>query len=177
MPSGRVIKEATLCDMDTIKSEVIREKLQTIFDFITQKIFMDSEEIKWEGFVIESFQLLSIEALNSISSMLVKSRMEEVDFTFSKNGSSKTIKLTGIKTSNLKKLQDYVSFLEGIDEEKMVTVDCSGKIIEMKSKNPQGDNNSVLIQTNDERNKKITASHKEYKLNAFKTFLKKLKNV
>lgn len=45
------------------------------------------------------------------------------------------------------------------EPEETVVVDYSGRIIEMKSKNPQGDNNSVTIQTdvqNEEKPKKIT---------------------
>lgn len=157
MPSNYIINDRDLFDMDIIKSEAISEKLQAIFDFVTQKVFTGSQEIKQEDFVIQNFQLLSINALDSLSSMLAKSRMEEIDFTFSKKGRSKTIKLTGIKTHNLKKLKDYVKFLEGIEPEETVSVDYSGKIIEMKSKNPQGDNNSVTIQTDEEKPKKITA--------------------
>ncbi len=159
MPSGYVIKEANLFDMNFIKSDAISEKLQAIFDFVTDKVFADSQEIKQEDFVIQNFQLLSINALDSLSSMLSKSRMEEIDFTFYKKGRSKTIKLTGIKTYNLKKLKDYIKFLEGIEPEETVVVDYSGRIIEMKSKNPQGDNNSVTIQTdvqNEEKPKRIT---------------------
>lgn len=156
MPSEFVIKEPDLFDMETIKSESISKKMQQILEFVTEKVFSDSEEIKQEDFVTQNFQLLSVDVLNSLSSIISKARMEEIDFSFTNKGNKSKIKITDTKSNNLAKLQNYTKFLENLKDE-VVPVDCYGKIIEMKSRNPQGDSNSITLQTDDEKGMKITA--------------------
>lgn len=144
LPSEMFLKEPDLFNMDGIRSEEIGNRLHSMLDFITGRVFKNDPEITEQEFIARNFQLLSVDTFKSVGTILSKSQVDKIEFGFLKNNAQNVVVIEDFQREKVNSLLNYVSYLENSIQE-TVTVNSTGKIIEMKSKNPEGDRNFITV--------------------------------
>jgi hypothetical protein len=141
LPSRELIKDRELFDRQEIYSEEINQKLTEILTFVNQNIFEGDVQVT-EEYLLENETRINIKLFRDIESFFDKAHLKNIDFSFHNIATSNTIINQNITKGKLYKLNQFVEQIESHSFEVGV-FSFAGKIIALKSKDPDGLKNSV----------------------------------
>lgn len=143
LPSSELIKEKELFDRDEIYSYEINNRLFEVFNYVNQNIF-EGDIVIDEETLIENEDFLNVKLLKDIKSFYDKVEITNLDISIHDIKSSQEITNQTINKEKINKLDNFVKELESQVIE-TIYFDFSGQVIELKSKNPDGKKNTVII--------------------------------
>lgn len=142
LPSKELIKETELFDRDVIYSEEINNKLIEVLSFVNDNI-LEGEVNVTEEYLIENESKINIKLYKDIQIFFEKSELKNIDFSLHNKKVSREI-----INKNLTRLKLYklTKFVEQIETQAFEVGEFSftGKIITLKSKDPDGLRNNVI---------------------------------
>ncbi|MGE5344131.1 MAG: hypothetical protein ACM3SY_21910 [Candidatus Omnitrophota bacterium] len=143
LPSECIIKPKDLFS-EELRSKDITYKLSNVLTFINKEIF-SKENIRFdEKFFQENHENINLDILEDINKLYEE--VKNVDFKFigiDQSTEINTREVSGVKKKNLSELIEFVieSTEKEIEKETIIT----GKIIALKSKNPDGSKNDIRL--------------------------------
>ncbi|MDM1409023.1 hypothetical protein [Myroides sp. DF42-4-2] len=143
LPSTEIIKERELFDRNEIYSYEINNRLFDILNYVNENIF-EGDIVIDEEILIENEEFLNVKLLKDIKSFYDKVEITNLDISIHDINSSQEINNQVINKEKISKLDSFVKELES---QIIETIDFSfnGQVIELKSKNPDGKKNTVII--------------------------------
>ncbi len=144
LPSNELLKESNLIT-NRIYSDAVGNEISSAIGFVNDEIFNGDNSIENDDYLANNFQKHSSKILANISSILEKCDVDEIEFSFIKNGVSENkIRMTGFKDEKLQKLKKFNSKLSKFIKNS-IDIDDTGKITELSSKDPSGDENRIIV--------------------------------
>lgn len=143
LPSRELVKDNELFDRQEIYSEEINQKLSEILLYVNESIFEGDVQVT-EEYLIENETRINIKLYKDIESFFDKAILKNIDFSFHSINRSNTIINQNITKQKLYKLNQFVEQIESHSFE-VGDFSFKGKIITLKSKNPDGLKNSVIF--------------------------------
>lgn len=171
LPSKELIKEKELFDRNEIYSEEINQKLSEVLEFVNENIFEGEVNIT-EDYIIENEDKIYIKLLKNLELFYDKAEIKNIDFSFHNINNSRIISNKNVNSIKLYKLNQFVEKIEShYFEVGYFTI--SGKIVALKSKNPDGQkNNVVFVGIHDEiiitANANLDSEHYKHAIEAHK---------
>lgn len=144
LPTKIMLKENCLFTGKQLVAENINVRLSEYFSFVVNEVFGENNEIYSEQFFEENQNLLSVQVLEDISELIKKTDCENVHFGFLSKNYQKDISATALTDEKHKLLSNYIKYVkEKIESD--VKIDVQGKIVELRSRNPESDKNYVVV--------------------------------
>jgi hypothetical protein len=143
LPSKELIKDKELFDREEIFSQEINNKLSEVLSFVNLNILEGNAQVS-EEYLIQNETRINIKLFKDIETFFDRSNLKNVDFTFHNITSSNTIENLNITKQKLFKLTQFVEQIESHSYE-VGEFTFTGKIVNLKSKDPDGLKNSVLF--------------------------------
>ena len=161
LPSNELLKEGDLLE-SKVYSDAVGNEISSAIGFVNNDIFNGDESIESDDYLANNFQKHSSKILANISSILEKCDVDEIEFTFIKNGISENkVRMEGFKKEKLQKLKKFNLRLNKFIKN-TIFIDEIGKVIELSSKNPSGDENCATISSNNKKFE-LNLNQSEYK--------------
>ena len=106
----------------------------------------DSDSTAVEQDLETALGLFSVDSVDALSKLLVNPAMERVEFAFTAGRARRKADTGRLEPDKLKRLQGFVSFIKGhlVDARDL---DITGAIVELRSRNPEGDRNYIRVVT------------------------------
>ena len=117
--------------------------MSEVLTFVNHNIFEGEVEVT-EEYLIENEKKINIKLFKDIESFFDKVNLKNIDFTFHNIANSETIVNQNITPLKLYKLNQFVEQIESHSFE-VGDFSFTGRIIALKSKNPDGLKNSVTL--------------------------------
>lgn len=143
LPSSTLIKEKELFERDEVYSYEINDRLFNVLNYVNESIFEGNVVIDEET-LIENEDFLNVKLLKDIKSFYDKVEITNLDISIHDINSSHEINNQIINKEKIHKLDTFVKELESQIIE-TIDFDFNGQVIELKSKNPDGKKNTVII--------------------------------
>lgn len=166
LPSELVLRQPTLFDNTGLISQQVNERLYKVLEFVLGPIFDNEKTIYNDTFIEENIELVNLNVFEDIRDLLNRAEPEQINFSFLTAKKSNTIEsgeITQEKKNNLLSYIDYVK--KNLTDN--IQVETVGKIVELRSKNPESNLNYILILAKIENNRTyiaITMDNDLYKI-------------
>lgn len=158
LPTKIMLKENCLFTGKQLVAENINVRLSEYFTFVVDDVFGENNTIYSDQFFEDNQNFLSVQVLEDISELLKKTNCENVHFGFLSKSYQKDISATALTDDKHKLLSNYIKFVkEKIESD--VKIDVQGKIVELRSRNPESDKNYIVVSSNFKDQAIILAMH------------------
>lgn len=144
LPSHQVLRGRSLFE-DQLPAAAVTERLESVLSFVLGPVFHGSSEIFSEKHLRENMELVNVDLLGDIKDFLVRASSKAVSFSFLSTKKTTFVSsgvLTSGKTDNL---SNYISFVRSSVADNFV-VNVEGRIVELRSRNPQSNRNYIVVQ-------------------------------
>jgi len=143
LPDSVILKQKEVFNEEIITSGDVNQKLKEVLNFVNVSIFEDNIEAT-EDFIIENESLINLKLLKDIKTLYESANLKDVEFTFSNMSEVKEIKSKNVNAIKLNNLDNFVKKVESFGF-KIEEFTFTGRVIELKSKNPEGLKNSIIM--------------------------------
>lgn len=144
LPSKEIIVDDQLFHREEIYSEDINEKLHDILEYVNNDILEGNIDVT-EEYIIENEEVINIKLLKNIKKLYENAKIKNVEFGFHSLKYSEQISNHDITKRKIDKLSNFVTQVESQFFD-VGDFRFEGQIIELKSKNPEGSKNNVLLE-------------------------------
>lgn len=144
LPNNEDIKEKTIFE-DSIKGGDINRRLINVIDFVNTELLTENFIEPDESFILNNQEKISINVINKIKDFYKGANLTDIDITL--KGTGNNIK-TSVKELNNEKIGNLNKFTK-IVREKLNEIhegDVYGKIIQLASKDVEGDKNTIKVE-------------------------------
>lgn len=129
-----------------LASSQVCASMFSAIEFLNSRILQSNEDYEADDLVAHALELFNPELLDALYKVLIGSEVAETEFGM-QTGDQRRTTTTGIVTfENTSRLREYVRFirehLHGVD-----VIDVRGSIVELRSRDPQGNRNHIGIAT------------------------------
>lgn len=143
LPSKELIVNDELFQRDEIYSETINERLYDVLEYVNTDIFEGNIEVT-EEYLIDNEDVINVRLLKNIKNLYEKAKIKNIEFGFHSLESSENINNLNITKRKIYKLSKFVTQVESQFFD-VGDFRFEGQIIELKSKNPEGSKNNVIL--------------------------------
>lgn len=143
LPSRELIKNKELFEREAVYSEDINKKLCEILTYINHDILEGDVQVS-EDYLIDNESRINVKLFKDISAFYEKVSIKNIDFSFHNIWNSHTITNQNISKQKLYKLNSFVEQIE-LQSFEVGNFTFKGRIITLKSKDPDGLSNSVTF--------------------------------
>lgn len=157
LPNKYIIREATFFDPEGIQSIEISNRISRILEFITSRIFTNDQTIFTNEFLEDNAELINLDVLEDLSTIFSKIEMDEIKFHFHYIDHYYSIPSGKLTTEKKKNFIEYLSFIK----EKLtdtIELNIEGKIVELRSRNPESNHNYIVVTALIENHKNYVAA-------------------
>lgn len=143
----QVIRQSDLFGTPALLSAQVCSSLFSAVEFLNKSILNSDENFESDEMLTEALQLFDPTLLDSLSKLIVDHKMQVLEFSL-EIGSQKRDSSTGILAEDrVARLNDYVKFIKNHFNGEN-DLDITGSIVELRSRDPQGNRNHILIVSN-----------------------------
>jgi hypothetical protein len=140
----QVVRQADLFGLPSLLSAQVCSSFFSAVEFLNDKILTSDDDYESSASLAIAIQLFDPVLLESLSKMMVDHSMQSLEFAI-ETGNQKRSSSTGELTeSRIERLKDYVQFIKqhfnGEND-----LDITGSIVELRSRDPQGNRNYILV--------------------------------
>lgn len=145
LPQKELIKDNELFDRNEIYSEEINNKVRDVLTFVNNEVFSNPNKIDvTDDFLIENESNINLKLLKNIESFYLNADLKNIDFTF-----SSVLETDKIESQNITKfkINHLTELIEDVSNKTIETAEMTfrGQIISLKSKDPDGSKNVVIL--------------------------------
>lgn len=146
LPTEQVLETADLFKVAPTTAEEVNRKLEDVLGFIVGPVFSADESIFSSQAIEQYADLLNVDVLRDIAEMFRRTNSREVQFSFL-DARSQASYSTGLLT--VEKLERFERFIMYAREQlgAETWLDITGKIVELRSRDPNSNHNYVMVQT------------------------------
>jgi hypothetical protein len=143
LPSKEIIRPVDLFNTEPITSEQINEKVEEVLTFVSRTVLKGNYDIT-DDYVLENEGKLNLKLLKEIEILYDKVDIKNIDFTFSSLAESTIVHSQNVTREQITCLSDFIEEVSNKIFE-VAEVELTGKIMSLKSKDPDGLRNKVTI--------------------------------
>jgi hypothetical protein len=144
LPTKEKLVEQNLFGEDAIYAKDINQRIKSIIAYLNNEIFSGIDISLDYEYIKQNKEFINIKLLKQFEELYSKVEIKDLEFTFDSVESSERIIVNNMNDQKLKRLD---SFIQRIDEILNAEIDLvvTGKIIALRSKNPDGTTNSIKV--------------------------------
>src|SRR6266542_2001025 len=145
LPQKELIKENELFDRNEIYSEEINDKVKDVLSYVNNEVFTVVDKINvTDDYLIENEEHINLKLLKNIEIFYLNADIKNIDFTFSSISETEKIESLNITKAKIHRLTELI---EDVSNKTIETADIAfrGQIITLKSKDPDGSRNNVIL--------------------------------
>lgn len=144
---GWVLRQADLFGGEEVRAAAVTAAIFSAIEFLNARVIDPTEPSIDEDVLRDSISLFDVELLETLAKLLIGPGMEQIDFTL-EAGMTRRMTGTGRLTDErISRLKEFVAFvrehMRGEDD-----IDVTGAIVELRSRNPEGDRNYIRVVAN-----------------------------
>ncbi len=158
LPSELILRQPSLFDQSPMLAEEINQKLFEYLQFTVESVLENDERIYSDDFVEQRQNFLSVQIFEDIDGIIRKANSRNIYFSFIGKTYSKEVKAENLTEEKYAYLSEFIRFLKQEVEEN-IALDVIGKIVELRSRNPNSDRNYILVSTQFEEQAIFLAMH------------------
>lgn len=144
IPSNEILKEGNLIE-NSVYSDAVGNEISSAISFVNNEIFNGDDSIENDEYIANNYHKHSSKTLSNISSILEKSDVDKIEFSFTKNNVSNCkIEMESFKGKKLQKLKSFVERLEKV-KRNIINIDVEGKIVKLESLNPESNDHHLTV--------------------------------
>lgn len=139
------LRQADLTGHGEVHTAQVGAALFSGIEFLVSRV-MNEASGDADSDIEAAMGLFSIESVDALSKLVVAPGMEQVEFAFSAGRARRTADTGQITAEKVERLHEFVSSVKRhlIDERDL---DVVGAIVELRSRNPEGDRNYIRVLT------------------------------
>ena len=144
LPTKEKLVEQTLFGYDGIYAKDINQRIKSIITYLNNEIFSGINISIDYQYIKQNSKFINIKLLKQFEELYSKVKIKNLEFTFDSIESSERIIVNNMNNEKLRRLD---SFIQRIDEilNAETNLIVTGKIIALRSKNPDGTTNSIKV--------------------------------
>lgn len=127
-----------------ISSVKVNENIIKSFDLVVNNILKNDRSVYEDDFIKTNNDLINVNILEDIEDIFKKSKTKQINFSFLDINDYKTLDPEELTEQRKELLVNYINFLKDKFLEQ-IDLDVTGKIVELRSRNPESDKNYILI--------------------------------
>lgn len=145
LPQKELIKDNELFDRKEIYSEEINNKVRDVLTFVNNEVFSNANKINvTDDYILENLSNINLKLLKNIELFYLNADLKNIDFTF-----SSVLETDKIESQNITKLKinHLTELIEDVSNKTIEIAEMTfrGQIISLKSKDPDGSKNEVIL--------------------------------
>lgn len=144
LPMRQVIRAQTLLDPQPMLAGAVTSRLSEILSYVTGPVMRQEQNVFSDDHLQSHLEVVNVNVIEDVSELLARGGYEPLEFSFIGLESTELVSTGDIDPERIDALQEYVKFVRSRVTED-VPVEASGKIVELRSRNPRGNRNYVLI--------------------------------
>jgi hypothetical protein len=144
LPKKELIKDSELFERGQIFGEEINEKLSKVLTFVNENVFSNQAGEIDDEYLMENEDKLNLKLLKDIEVLYDKSDLKNIDFSFHSVEESTVVESQNITKAQILKLTEFIELVSSKSIETK-EVEIRGKINSLKSKDPDGTRNNILL--------------------------------
>lgn len=144
LPTQQVIREQTLLDPQPMRAEVVTSRLNEIIAYVTGPVMRQEQNVFSDAHLQAHLEMVNVNVIEDVGELLARGGYEPVEFSFIGLDATARIPTGQIESEHVDALQEYVKFVRSRVADDL-PVDATGKIVELRSRNPRGNRNYVLV--------------------------------
>lgn len=129
-----------------LASSQVCASMFSAIEFLNDRILQSSEDYESIDLIAHALELFNPELLDALSKVLVGAEVSTTEFGMEIGDQIRTTSTGNVTPENTGRLKEYVKFirdhLHGVD-----VIDVQGSIVELRSRDPQGNRNHIGIAT------------------------------
>lgn len=144
LPTKESLVEQTLFGDDTIYARDINQRIKMIISYLNNEIFSGNDLVIDYEYIQANRDLINLKLLKQFEELYSKVEIKDIEFSFDSVVSSEKF---FVNDMNQQKLDRLDSFIKHVDEilNAEVNMVVTGRIIALRSRNPDGTTNSVKV--------------------------------
>lgn len=156
LPTNLKIVEEGMYGQSAISSEQINHRIKRVFEFINSEIFTNEEIDMNTRYLGNNREIINIKLFTQIEQFYAKVKIQNLDIKFESVQFSDQLSVTNLNTFKLKRLK---AFIKSAKEILSTTIPkrIIGKVISLRSNNPDGLTNQITINGFDENGELVKA--------------------
>jgi len=143
LPENQVIREADMYE-EEIKASHVNDKLKSVLNYVKTQVFNSPNDEFNQTHIEEHLGNINLNILKDIEKIYDKTESRNIDFYFSDIEESVRIETEEVFNNSLYKLTNLIDVIDQTFEEENVE-SISGRILNLKSNNPEGSRNEITI--------------------------------
>lgn len=146
LPADKTLREPTLFDPDPLTTDAVTARFTEILDFVVGPIFSRQPDLYDSQAIDRYASVINVDVLDDFRQLFVKTNADAINFDVLTRASTKQIHSGALGSEALGNLTEYVAYLRAqiVDN---IAIDLTGRIVELRSRNPSADRNYVVIAT------------------------------
>ena len=145
LPANKIIRNASLLNPETITADAVTQRMLEVLGFIAGEVLERRSELFSETHFREHPQLVNLNVLEDVKELFDTAGNTSLGFSFLSLDGTHNVSSGRLTPERTAALNEYVLFVRDMLTEDL-SVDVEGKIVELRSKNPEGNRNYVLVQ-------------------------------
>jgi len=155
LPTQLTIRPQTLLN-DAIVSLAVSERLTNILSFIALDVLARPPVLFTESNLLRHLDVVNLKVFEDVKELFAEAGEASLDFSFVSIDNTRDISPGKMTLAKTELLSDYLAFVrQWISGE--IEISVQGKIVELRSRNPQGNRNYVVVQAEYERRSTFVA--------------------
>lgn len=145
LPALQTLSEPSFFKPKPVTSDDVNRRLEQVVDFAVNRVLISPpEHLLSEQTLAENASVINVDVLEDLSGLFAKSEMGDVNFRFLSSQSRRLLRSGQLSDKRLQLLSDFTSFARS-KFAALIPIDFRGKIVELRSRNPSGNRNHVLL--------------------------------
>jgi hypothetical protein len=161
------LRQADLLGQGEVQTAHVGAAMFSAIEFLVARVLNPETDLDDPDRDIETVMgLFSIDSVDALAKLLIGPGMERVEFAFSAGRSQRRADTGQLTVEKVERLNEFVSFIKRhLTDER--DLDVMGAIIELRSRNPEGDRNYIRLVTKYQGDRTIigaTLTNDQYQL-------------
>lgn len=150
LPADEIIRNTSLFDKEPVLSSKVTERLTNVLAFVSNQVLSGDQNLFSEEHVRSHSQLINLTVLENVQGLFSHAGDTTLSFSFLAIDSSQTVTTGLLSDAKVEVLGEYVKYIRKLVTEEL-TINVEGKIVELRSRNPQGNRNHIVVQADYEQ--------------------------
>lgn len=144
LPTRQIIRPQTLLDPQPLHADIVTNRLGEILTYITGPVMRQEQNVFSDEHLQSHLDVANVSVIEDVNELLARAGYEPLEFSFIGLEATDRVSTGELDAENIDALQQYVKFVRSRVAEDL-PINAAGKIVELRSRNPKGNRNYVMI--------------------------------
>jgi hypothetical protein len=146
LPAEQKLAEPSFFKLSPVTSDDVNSKLQEVVNFAVNTVLTnDSKDLMTEDTLSQRIDVINVNVLEDLAALFDRVAAADVNIGFLSSRQRESFDSGVLTDARLQRIEDFASFARARYSAEF-PLDFRGKIVELRSRNPKGSRNHVLLQ-------------------------------